>query len=246
MATKVTLRQKQISKGRKSLYLDFRCSDGFLISGIDFDQIRNQKRMKKYTLLIIYLNLLFAFGTFARPVVVSVDSIFNNITQIRDVKVLFYTGDTLMTLLDLGNGDTIELECKWKTYWEKYNGDTFLVDINFADTSGFGNRVREGARTHYENFEWEGSYPKVGELVTMINYQRNGNRILFARKLDGNYRFWNPWFTIFSANVYVFDQDGIYKPLEHCENELDQGGGEFHCVHGFLISEIDFDQIRKQ
>ncbi len=212
--------------------------------------------MKKYTLLIICFNLLFAFGTLAKSTIIPVDSIFKNITQIREVKVLFYTGDTTVSLLDIVQGDTIELDCRD----EKLRYDSLLASFGFKqhDTFKYEDK-RQATNNDYTEFDnggisykaWDGTYPRNDEVITMINFHYYGERILFGRKKDDHIRFWSPRVNSLFDIVYVIEKGELYVPLDLCklrsaDVDPENQDLEFRCSDGFIISQIDFDKIRKQ
>ena len=74
-----------------------------------------------------------------------------------------------MTYIDLEKQDTLQLNCKWKTISEL---TIKLIKENHPDYSS-----------------WSGSFPGIGETVVMVNYSYYGDRILFGRNNNGNYRF---------------------------------------------------------
>ena len=76
----------------------------------------------------------------------------------------------------------------------------------------------------------------------MVNYDYGGNRILFARKENGSYRFWDPQSIPFANSVFFVAKEGIYKPTELCVNDY-QTETEFHCSDGFLIAEKEFEKL---
>ena len=130
-----------------------------------------------------------------------------------------------MTYIDLKKQDTLELDCKWKKYSE-----SSIKKIKEKDST-------------YSS--WEGTFPKKGETITMLTYKYGENRILFARKENGNYRFWDPKSIPFSNSVFFVAKEGIYKPTEICKNYY-QTETEFHCSDGFLINESEFERIRNK
>ncbi len=214
-------------------------------------------RIIQTTLLAICINIVFTVNAFASSTIIHVDSIFSNITQIREVKVLFYTGDTIVTLLDLSQGDTFELDCRD----EKLRYDSLLAafDIQQNDTFIYNDK-RQRSNNYYTEFDngticyklWEGTYPRNGELITMINFNYKGDRILFGRKKGDHIRFWSPRLNqFFFTNIYVFEKDGLYQPLPRCEAK---GEGhypvntdlEFRCSDGFIVSQTDFNRIKKE
>ena len=176
-------------------------------------------------LMIVGLILFVQSQTFAKTLPIPVEKVFETIERIRDIKVVRYIGDSVMTYIDMKNHDTLKLDCKWKKYSES------------------SNQILKENNPSYDS--WEGTFPKIGETVTMVNYDYGGNRILFARKENGSYRFWDPQSIPFANSVFFVAKEGIYKPTELCVNDY-QTETEFHCSDGFLIAEKEFEKLRNK
>lgn len=159
----------------------------------------------------------------AKSIFIPVDSIFNHIKEITEIKVVGYTGDSVMNYIDIKSQDTLKLNCKWKKYSES------SIKI-----------IKENNPTYNS---LEGTFPEVGEILLMLNYEYGRNRILFARKEKEQYRFWDPNSIPFANSVFFIAQNDIFKPTELCK-ENDQAKTQFHCSDGFLIEEKDFEKIR--
>ena len=169
------------------------------------------------------LTLFMQSQTFAVTLPIPVEKVFETVKQIREIKVVGYIGDSVMTYIDIKSQDTLILNCKWK----KYNESSI--------------KILKEKNPSYDS--WEGTFPKIGESITMLNYEYGGNRILFARKEKGSYRFWDPQSILFANSVFFVAKEGIYKPTELCVNDY-QTETEFHCSDGFLITEKEFEKLR--
>ncbi|WP_298511607.1 hypothetical protein [uncultured Kordia sp.] len=180
--------------------------------------------MKK-VLVIIGLITLFRPESSVKTIPISVKAVFESITDISEIKVLGYVNDSVMTYVDFKKQDTLQLDCKWK----KYSEDFF--------------NIMKDRDPNYNS--WEGTFPKIGETITMLTYEHGRNRILFARELDTHYRFWDPRSIPFSNSVFFIAKKGIYKPTEVCENSY-QTATEFHCPDGFLISIKEFEKVKRK
>lgn len=174
-------------------------------------------------------NLFVLFGlttcihcqTFAKAILIPVDSIFNNISNISEIKVIGYLGDSIMEYINIGSQDTFKLYCKWKDYSES------SIKI-----------MKEYDSTYNS---WEGTFPEVGETLLMVNYNFIGARILFARKANNHYRFWDPKSIPFANSVFFIPKKGVFKPTGLCISGYQEETG-FHCSDGFLMGENEFDK----
>ena len=175
--------------------------------------------------LIVGLALFVPSQSFAATLPIPVEKVFESLEQIRDIKVVNYIGDSIMTYIDMESHDTLQLDCKWK----KYSESSIKLAQELDPT--------------YDS--WEGTFPKIGECVKMLDYKYGGNRILFARKENGNYRFWDPQSIPFSNSVFFFAKEGICKPTDLCLND-NQSETEFQCSDGFLIAEKEFEELRNK
>lgn len=180
-------------------------------------------RISRNKLLIIGLVVFVQSYSCAKTIPIPVEKVFETTTQIRDIEVVGYIGDSILTYIDLGSRDTLELDCKWKKYSES------SIKILKKNNSNYSS--------------WEGTFPKVGETITMVNYEYGGSRILFARRVNGSYRFWDPRSIPFANSVFFVAKGGIYKPTQSCKNDY-QTENEFHCSDGFLISQKDFEKMK--
>lgn len=179
--------------------------------------------MKK-VLAIIGLMTLFQPESTTKTFPIPVKAIFESITDISEIKVLGYVNDSIMTYVDFRKQDTLKLNCKWKRYSESSIKIIKENDPNYNS--------------------WEGTFPKTGEIVTMLTYKYDHNRILFARKDENFYRFWDPFSIPFANSVFFIPKEGIYKPTELCKENY-QTDTEFHCSDGFLIEASKFEKTKR-
>jgi hypothetical protein len=180
-------------------------------------------RAKRYIILLLGLTILNHTQLFAKTIPIPVDSIFNHMTDISEIKVIGYVGDSIMKYIDNESQDTLKLNCKWKKYSES------------------SIRIIKDNDSTYNSLE--GTFPEVGETLLILTYEYGGNRILFARKENDHYRFWDPKSIPFANSVFFVAKNGIYKPTELCEEDY-QTKNEFHCSDGFLIEEKEFEKIK--
>jgi hypothetical protein len=184
----------------------------------------SRNRIPPIVLAISLLALLQAHS-FSKTILVPVGQIFESVSSIKEIQIIEYTGDSIMSYVDLKNKDTLQLDCSWKKY---------------ADLSM--NRTKDIDST-YDS--WEGTFPEVGETIILLNYQLYGrNRILFARLQNSDLRFWNPNSIPFAGIVYSMANQGPYKPTKTCNEDIQSSETEFHCSDGFLMDEITFEQLK--
>ncbi len=179
--------------------------------------------VKKNIIALFGLAIFCQGQLFAKTIPIPVDSIFNHITDITEIKVIGYVGDTIMNYIDIESQDTLKLDCKWKKYSES------SIKIMKENDSTYNSL--------------EGTFPEVGETLLMLTYEYGGNRILFARKEKEYYRFWDPKSIPFANSVFFVAKHRIYKPTELCKDSY-QTKTEFHCSDGFLIEEKEFEKIK--
>lgn len=177
---------------------------------------------KTFFTALIILTTLIQGRCFGKTIPIPVDSIFNHIKSLSEIKVIGYVGDTLMNYIDIESQDTFQLDCKWKKYSE-------------AETR----IIKENDSTYHS---LEGTFPEVGETLFILFYEYGRNECLFARKENQNFRFWDPNSIPFANSVFFVAKEGIYKPTEWCKTEY-QTQTEFYCSDGFLIEENDFEKI---
>ncbi|AFM04743.1 hypothetical protein Fleli_2371 [Bernardetia litoralis DSM 6794] len=182
------------------------------------------KRLRNI-LLTVGLTFFVQSHSFSKTIPIPVEKVFENVKQTLDIKVIGYIGDSIMTYVNINNQDTLNLDCKLKNYSES------------------SIKIMKENNPNYNS--WEGTFPKIGETVTMINYEYGGNRVLFARKEKGNYRFWDPMSIPFANSVFFVAKEGTYKPTELCKNDY-QTETEFHCSDGFLIEEKEFEILKNK
>lgn len=179
--------------------------------------------VKKYILVLFGLTILSQGPIFAKSIAFSVDSIFEHITGLSEIKVISYDGDSIMNYIDIESQDTLKLDCKWKKFSEPAIKTPKDNDSNYTYLKG--------------------TFPEVGEILFMLTYEYIRNGILFARKENELYRFWDPKSIPFAESVYLMVKTGIYKPTELCKEAL-QTKTEFYCSDGFIIEEKEFVQIK--
>lgn len=179
--------------------------------------------VRKHIITLLGLMIISHSQLSAKTIPIPVDSIFNHITDISEIKVIGYVGDSIINYIDIESGDTLKLDCKWKKYSES--------SIKM---------IKENDSTYNS---LEGTFPEVGETLLMLTYKYGGNRFLFARKEKGHYRFWDPKSIPFANSVFFVARNGIYKPTELCIGGY-QTDTEFHCSDGFLIEENEFEKIK--
>ena len=179
--------------------------------------------VRKYIIALLGLMIISQNQLFAKTIPIPVDSIFNHITDISEIKVIGYVGDSIMNYIDIESGDTLKLDCKWKKYSES---SIKIIKQNDSTYSSL-----------------EGTFPEVGEKLVILTYKYGGNRILFALKEKGHYRFWDPKSIPFANSVFFVAKNGIYKPTELCKDDY-QTETEIHCSDGFLIEENEFKKIK--
>ncbi len=179
--------------------------------------------MKK-VFVIIGLMTLFYPKSATKTLPIPVKAIFESITDISEIKVLGYVNDSVMTYVDFKKQDTLKLDCKWKKYSEDFFNTMKDRDPNYNS--------------------WEGTFPKIGETVTMLTYKYDHNRILFARKSENFYRFWDPFSIPHANSVFFIPKEGMYKPTEVCKGTYETDT-EFHCTDGFLIDASEFEKVKR-
>ncbi|MFM9984415.1 MAG: hypothetical protein ACKVOK_04235 [Flavobacteriales bacterium] len=179
--------------------------------------------VKKYILALFGLTILSQGPLFAKTIPIPVDSIFKHIRGIFEIKVIGYDGDSIMNYIDSESQDTIQLDCKWK---------------KFSESSIKTPKDNDSKYTYLK-----GTFPEVGETLFMLTYEYKRNGILFARKENEQYRFWDPKSIPFAESVYLMLKTGIYKPTELCKEGLHTKKA-FYCSDGFLIEEKEFEKIK--
>ncbi|MCB9263336.1 MAG: hypothetical protein H6607_13265 [Flavobacteriales bacterium] len=188
-------------------------------------KIRVEMKQIRKILALFALTILAQHQIVAKTIPISVDSTFAHIETITEIKVIGYTGDSIMQYVDIKNHDTLALECKWKQY-----GESFSKLMKERDSS-------------YNSLE--GTFPEIGETVFMISYNTYGrNRLLFAKKENGFYRFWDPESIPLANSVFFISKDTKFKPTAYCQNYY-QTETEFHCSDGFLMEQSAFEELRK-
>lgn len=176
-------------------------------------------------LLILSLVTVFQSNIYAKSIPIQVDSILNHITDISEIEIIKYFGDSIMIYVDLKNKDTLQLDCAWK-----------------ESNESFHNIIRQKKPSFNS---WEGTFPKVGEVIVMLRYEYYRERILFSRKRDGRYRFWDAWSIPFANSVFFIRNTSIYKPTENCEDAY-HTDTEIYCSDGFLIDAKEFEKLAKK
>jgi hypothetical protein len=171
---------------------------------------------------LLLLSSLTQGQCFGKTIPIPVDSIFNHIKSLSEIKVIGYVGDTLMNYIDIESQDTLQLDCKWKKYSE-------------AET-----RIMKDRDTTYQSLE--GTFPEVGETLFILFYEYGRNGCLFARKEMHHFRFWDPNSIPFANSVFFVAKEGIYKPTEWCKTEY-QTQTEFYCSDGFVMAASEFEKI---
>lgn len=179
-------------------------------------------KTKNYIILILGLMIGNLGQLFAKTIPIPVDSIFNHITDISEITVVGYVGDTIMRYIDNKSQDTLKLDCKWKKY--------SLSSIKI---------IKENGSTYNS---LEGTFPEVGETIIMLTYQYGGNRILFARKQNQHYRFWDPKSIPFANSVFFVSKNGLYKPTKLCIDNT-KTSTKFYCSDGFLMQERELKKL---
>lgn len=165
---------------------------------------------------------IFSKKSFSKAILIPVDEVFKSVSYVKEIKVLEYVGDTVMVYCDLKTNDTLRLECKWKKYSES---SIRIIKENNPDYSS-----------------WEGTFPKRGEVVTMLWYKNGRNRVLFARKEKENLRFWDPLSIPFANSVFYISKNSSFKLTAICKSERLQEDG-FYCSDGFLVEEKLFKKL---
>lgn len=74
--------------------------------------------IKRYIIVLLGLTIICHSQLSAKTIPIPVDFIFNHITNISEIKVIGYIGDSIMNYIDIESHDTLEFECKWKKYSE--------------------------------------------------------------------------------------------------------------------------------
>jgi hypothetical protein len=179
--------------------------------------------LRSYIIALLGLTIISHSQLSAKTIPIPVDSIFNHITDISEIKVIGYVGDSIMNYIDIESQDTLKLDCKWKKYSE-----SSIKIIKKNDST-------------YNSLE--GTFPEVGETLLMLTYKYGGSRILFARKEKEHYRFWDPKSIPFANSVFFVAKNGVYKPTELCKDDY-QTETEFNCSDGFLIEDNEFEKIK--
>lgn len=180
------------------------------------------KRIKQIALTVGLIFLIHSLS-YARAILIPVEEVFKTLTNIEEIKIIGYTGDSIMTYTNLGNQDTFNLNCNWKKYSESSFKTMKKNDPNYDS--------------------WEGTFPKEGESVIMLSYEYGGSRILFARKNSEKYRFWDPKSIPFANSVFFTTTESKYQPTKVCKDQY-QEETELHCSDGFLINEKEFEKIK--
>lgn len=182
-------------------------------------------KMKEIKQIALAIGLILSIPslTCAKAILIPVKDVFKSLTNIEKIKIIGYAGDSIMTYINLRNRDTLNLDCNWK----KYSESSFKImkknDPNYSS--------------------WEGTFPEIGESIIMLSYEHGGSRILFARKKNEEYRFWDPKSIPFANSVFFMTKGSGYKPTYFCKEQY-QTETEFHCSDGFLIEEKEFEKIK--
>jgi len=173
--------------------------------------------------LVVMMSFMTQSQLQAKAYLIPVDSIFANLSSMFEIRVIGYIGDTSMVYIHLSTQDTLEMECKLKKLNEITN-----IRIKARNPSYDG---------------WAGSFPNIDDTVSVMKYSYYGMRTLLAKKLNGKYRFWEPFPVPFADSVFLIKSGGVYEPTAGC-----QGGHwdeeSIRCPFGFLIEEKDFEWIR--
>lgn len=180
------------------------------------------KRIKQIA-LTIGLILSMHSWSYAKAILIPVEEVFKSLTNIEEIRVIGYLGDTVMTYTNLSSQDTFQLYCNWKEYSES---SLKIIKDN-----------------HPNYNSWEGTFPEIGERILLLNYEYGGSRILFAKKENENYRFWDPKSIPFANSVFFISKKSKYQPTDICKDHYKKET-EFHCSDGFLIEEKEFEKIK--
>lgn len=177
----------------------------------------------------IYLILFTTLGLISLPsvshakaIMIPADAVFDSLESIQEIKVVDFVGDTVMRYMDLKTMDTLKLDCPFKPF-----SQATISIIKQRDTS-------------YSSME--GTYPKIGEVITMITYRYGGKRTVFAKRQGNFYRFWNPFSIPFANTVYFISKIDTYIPTDYCLKNSTHHE-QFYCSDGFKISRENFIKL---
>lgn len=173
--------------------------------------------------------LFFSFSVSAlllnsKAIQLPVTEVLKSITSIQEIKVLSFKGDSIMVYENTKTKATLEMDCRDKKYSEE------LWTVMSERDSSYGS--------------WEGTYPKVGETVIMVEHNYAGDRLLFARVEDEHYRFWDPNSIPFANTVYYISENSICKPTRHCLKYA-QEEQNIGCSDGFRMTKGEFEKLKK-
>lgn len=157
--------------------------------------------------------VLVGYSTYSKSLPIYIKENLDSAKLIKNVIIHSYT-DSFMICVHINSNDTLKIPS-----WDHQSTEAFrdtLIKDGIMKSSDYGM-----------------SWPKIGEEILIVLGPSPGT--LFARRIDNDYRFWNPNFQFTSLSVFVIPKIDGFNQLLQCKAS-NPNFDYLYCGDGCLVS----------